>query len=643
MKEFRKHPVAVAVIATFSLAFAANGSDNAAHSAEESAPAKVAGALSGNPYATEQLLGDGEITKDEYPLVPATGRVEGVNYDTHDLEIVGGVVRQGRGGERDSDDPSLAPGMFNEFLRAGMAAEIGGFTGTRSRRYKADIMETEWVSAYTTKTASGFRAEDYVDFGYWLIEFPGEMGGTEYFLHTFARTSMPSGNVSRVMGSATYSGSATGLYVKKAGGAPESSGQFIADASLLANFGGDDVAENDQFEISGSIFNFRDDHGYVIDAAWAVTLGGADIQGADGTTTLGMTTGGGSWKAQFGGSTGSDQYRMPGSVVGTFDAHLGNGHIGGAFAAHRQVALAEEGDPMKVAAALTADGPTEQLLGDAEITKDEYPIIPSTGRVEGVNYDTHDLVFDAGLVRQGRGQMRDADDPSLAAGMPNEFTLEGMVSEIAGFTGSRSMREVQDLSETHWVAIYTNKTAEGDTASDYLDFGYWLLDYPDDSGEIHYFLHTFARASMPSGNVSLVTGSASYQGSATGLYAKKVDGAPQSSGQFVADVALLANFGGDDVAENDQFEISGSISNFKNRHGEMIDSSWTVILGGASIDRTDGTSDLAGTTGGGKWKAQFAGSTGLRNAMMPDSVVGTFDAHLTNGHVGGAFAAHIQD
>ena len=285
-------------------------------------PEKVAGTLSGDPYETEQLLGDlgdDSVMKDDLAL----------EDDSHALEIDGGMVRQGRGGSVEEDDPSLAADAENEFSMGDEPVEIAGFTGSTHSRFIEDLDEYHLVVVYTDKT--GDADTDYVDFGYWFLDYAGgdHIG---YFTHTFARGPNPSGDISQVTGSADYEGAATGLYAKMVGQTSIASGQFTAGALLTADF--------DAATISGTVSEFRDAAGDLIDPAWEVSLDSADLDQAEGrideSASRGTTTGGGAWRAEFHGSTGANGSDMPGTVTGTFDAHFDNGHVGGAFAAHRQ-------------------------------------------------------------------------------------------------------------------------------------------------------------------------------------------------------------------------------------------------------------------------------------------------------------------
>ncbi|MDE0004031.1 MAG: hypothetical protein OXQ29_15180 [Rhodospirillaceae bacterium] len=197
---------------------------------------------------------------------------------------------------------------------------------------------------------------------------------------------------------------------------------------------------------------------------------------------------------------------------------------------------------------------------------------------------------------------------------------------------------------------------------DYLDFGYWLESTTAADATLSHAVLAFARGERDYGGVASVVGRASYAGPATGLYAlKRVD--PNTaeptrlwSGQFTADAMLTATFGRGDlaIATNEQFMITGSVSNFRNADGDMINSAWTVdlgvdaandedtgIAGVQNIDASAGTFSGV-TTGGGTWSGMFHGVAGVDNAL-PGAVSGTFDGHFPNGHVLGAFGANCTD
>ena len=192
---------------------------------------------------------------------------------------------------------------------------------------------------------------DHLYFGWWLKE-PAEAEDA-YAFRTFSGGTVPfavgdkftSGHTDGLLGTASYQGRAAGQYVTKdfTGGVLSggTAGVFTATASLTANFGGDDIAVNDQFNIRGSVTEFRDVERDRALEGWRVTLnkvdlapGSATFGGAAGdttTATLGVVTGTGTWEGAFFGNARADG--KPGAVAGVFDANLPAAHIAGGFGA----------------------------------------------------------------------------------------------------------------------------------------------------------------------------------------------------------------------------------------------------------------------------------------------------------------------
>ena len=192
---------------------------------------------------------------------------------------------------------------------------------------------------------------DHLYFGWWLKE-PADAEGT-YAFRTFSGGTDPftagdkftSGHTDGLLGTASYQGRAAGQYVTKdfTGGVLSggTAGVFTATALLTANFGGDDIAVNDQFNIRGSVTEFMDVGSGRSLEGWSVTLnkidlaaGSASFGGAAGdttTATLGGVSGTGTWEGAFFGNARADG--KPGSVAGVFDAHLPAAHVSGGFGA----------------------------------------------------------------------------------------------------------------------------------------------------------------------------------------------------------------------------------------------------------------------------------------------------------------------
>ena len=192
--------------------------------------------------------------------------------------------------------------------------------------------------------------------------------------------------------------------------------------------------------------------------------------------------------------------------------------------------------------------------------------------------------------------------------------------------------------------------------TDHLYFGWWLKEPTEAEGT--YAFRTFSGGTVPftvgnkftSGADGLL-GTASYRGRAAGQYVTKdFSGGVLSggtAGEFTATASLTAHFGGDDIALNDQFNIRGSVTAFRDVERNRALEGWSVTLnkvdlapGSASFGGTAGdttTATLGGVTGTGTWEGAFFGNA--RADGKPGSVAGVFDAHLPAAHIAGGFGA----
>ena len=209
--------------------------------------------------------------------------------------------------------------------------------------------------------------------------------------------------------------------------------------------------------------------------------------------------------------------------------------------------------------------------------------------------------------------------------------------------------------------------------TDYLTFGYWVRKDVDED-ETTIGVSTFASGTPLTSTyiaaMNFLEETAKYEGKAVGKFVKKTlspDGMATISdgGGFTADANLEAHFGGNKISFDNKYTINGTINDFRNADGDMIDSNWSVTLGKANFatdyDPTATTPTKAtpgaafkGTTsaGGpaGAWGGSFYGTpmtsadtqdtpSATNTKAYPTSVAGEFDAHFTNGHVLGAFGA----
>ena len=177
--------------------------------------------------------------------------------------------------------------------------------------------------------------------------------------------------------------------------------------------------------------------------------------------------------------------------------------------------------------------------------------------------------------------------------------------------------------------------------ADYLAGGVWLIVPDDAASASDYVFGAFADGNDPflQNNLMAVTGTATYEGDATGAYSGTEAGST-AIGYFDGDVELRADFGGG----NDLGTISGSITNF------VVDGTpddGTLNLGSANIGSQDSgffkgpvssSDDERSYTG--HWGGQFFGNG--ETDGKPGSVAGTFGGHSTDNVINfvGAFGAH---
>ena len=195
---------------------------------------------------------------------------------------------------------------------------------------------------------------DYLTMGHWVrtVTTDGKPAYTVgVFVNSGSGAAALDGNVNLATGSAMYVGPAVGLFSKRehapgGDGAITMSGQFTADANLVADFGLD---ATDFGFVNGTIDNFMH-RGTAIDSDWEVTMTRAEISDGDADAaagTFGQTGGaandGSNWAGSFykqgadRDGDGDGTARMPpGYVAGTFDNAFDNGDVIGAFGASKQ-------------------------------------------------------------------------------------------------------------------------------------------------------------------------------------------------------------------------------------------------------------------------------------------------------------------
>ncbi len=249
------------------------------------------------------------------------------------------------------------PGTYNGTMgtyRCGNNATTADCTVTVDDEGAITAMSAGWVFIPGTDAKTDQPDYDFLHYGFWLQKTTDEDGVVEYDeVETFAGSSVAvSGDVSNVLGTASYTGGATGVYVHAAINpdgtrASATSGHFTADASLTATFGQVPVSATDTTgtiapsllnSVSGTIDNFMLS-GHDTGPGWSVSLEQGDITTSDGTFS-GVAKGGGtdgSYSGTFHGPVAAVEGVVPHphSAVGEFNANFSNGTVAGGFGARK--------------------------------------------------------------------------------------------------------------------------------------------------------------------------------------------------------------------------------------------------------------------------------------------------------------------
>ena len=221
---------------------------------------------------------------------------------------------------------------------------------------------------------------------------------------------------------------------------------------------------------------------------------------------------------------------------------------------------------------------------------------------------------------------------------------------------------------------------------DYLAFGYWYYQPEDVTAAADYDFGAFASGGDPfeASNLAGLTGSATYAGSAAGVFYLDKSSASPASGAFNASVTLTADFGdgtetgtvsgtmsgfdwSEEVASSLPTAVTLSSDNWRGnteRYGHsyegdeggtvrgesnIFDTSWDghgdPYHGGHVLGRT--YADVGEASWYGEWSSAFFGN-GASATDHPTSIAGTFivadqSPDQSTSGLAGSFGAHRQD
>ena len=261
--------------------------------------------------------------------------------------------------------------------------------------------------------------------------------------------------------------------------------------------------------------------------------------------------------------------------------------------------------------------------------------LPKGISVEGEKVPSADFTNEEGRIETGQrfrgiqgsyvytGELEGNNRPAVAEG--TEFDEDWYFFEPVP-----TNRYVEDTTQDD----LTYKPAE------FVEWGLWLEDIDSNANGEQPGLRMYAGRGSGSGPVVLNQGwgaingaatSATYEGSATGLSARRTGGttaAPTyASGHFTADVELNATFGAGTPM------LGGTIDNFQG--GSHTDGNWELTLTRETFDGTDGIDNDDGDFAGGisgYWTADsYGGENTGDDAKRPDGIYGDFVAEFGDG------------
>ncbi len=198
-----------------------------------------------------------------------------------------------------------------------------------------------------------------------------------------------------------------------------------------------------------------------------------------------------------------------------------------------------------------------------------------------------------------------------------------------------------DLSMNGWVFMPEDETGAGGGTrppqvpvydTDYRYFGLWLRG-PYDTNQ--FDIETFAGGTQSfTGDVTTLTGRATYVGPAGGQYVWGTQDTTPHSGLFTAQITLHADFGA-------QPKIHGGMDSFR---GNNQDLGWDLFFDEAPITGTT----FSGTTSANSAKGPLhrgsyeGGLYGDDTSGYPTATVGTFTGSFDEGLVIGSFGTYRQ-
>ena len=294
------------------------------------------------PDATYEALGVDHTDNELLPLLMLSSL---------DLDLTGTLEYEADDLSTDEDEAFETAGTYNDALGTYRCNAMDQCTVTLAEGKISDISKG-WIFTPNEGAQSLQPDYDYLHYGVWMKKTTTMDGKTAYNeIAAFSGASMDlsdADELADVEGSAVYEGAATGVYTMNTYTphgtiAHATSGDFTADVSLTAYFGGDDTPASIHNTITGTIDRFMLSDAHT--PGWSATLQGARngnmFSGTIDTDRNksydnGMFSGAYHGATPMNEATASTTDRLaPGVLAGEFNASFSNGETLGGFGARK--------------------------------------------------------------------------------------------------------------------------------------------------------------------------------------------------------------------------------------------------------------------------------------------------------------------
>lgn len=288
----------------------------------------------------------------------------------------------------------------------------------------------------------------------------------------------------------------------------------------------------------------------------------------------------------------------------------------------------------------------EDVVDKADVAADTFPRSGSaTQSPERTANNVEQDRIGVTVTRASSGVNYTIGNRSSSHGWTVTYQGRDYATAVPRWRGVPITRQVTVNGTRGTLAIDAYSDHQGGNDTDYLAGGLWLFIPEDASNTNDLQVGAFADGSdlFNQDHITALTGNATYNGDATGIYSQEGGGSVTDAGLFRGNVALTARFG-NNTADGDVVGRVHNIAIVQNATGNNVGTTINgyIHLQPAPISvadrgffysnteaRMSGSGVFSSVNNiGGKWGGQFYGNDACTN--IPGSVAGTFGGRFSS-------------